>query len=328
MVMAFGIFLLYPGQFLLHAAVGVERGESFLRFLSIGLALFAIFVLYRFAAQFVRDRTVLWDLTVDHIRIGTWIAGLNVLASIANRFDSLTASLLMVGGWIVWGGYIVWLLKMTVRRQFAGGDLNGSIFLTTVATQSIVISFVKVWPAGISDYIYLLISINVLGIVFYWISFALVWIASGIVGPIKNWIPQNNITHGALSISMLAAQMIEEHMPGTLPYFHFVIQIAWVTASVFVVSSLVLEIYLVVSETKDLLTFRMTNYARNFTYAMFFACTYYGYTYPQPSVMKTVLNPTLLLTLAGIVLIINVWELSHQLYETWFRRQSTRVAVS
>lgn len=312
MVMALGIFLMYPGRYLAESLMDHELARWTLLILTLAICAFGAYVIFRFAAQAVIDRTVLWNHTLDHIRIGTWVAGLNVLAVLFHGLIPLVAQVLHGLAWAVWIGYMIWLVQMTWKKQFVGGGLTGSLFLTTVATQSLIAGFVRVLPDHVSEWIYLLISMNVFGIILYWISFALVWIAGGFVGPVERWIPQNNITHGALSISMLAAQMIEERIPGTLPYFHYVIQLAWVTTTIFLVLALVYETTAVLRRTTDLLTFRMTNYARNFTWGMYFACTYYGYTYAPPSLMKGLLNPAMLTLLAVLVLTMNAWELGRQ----------------
>lgn len=314
MVMAYGICIVYPCQYILAFLFGDALREAIVLVLSGMLSLFALFVMFRFARQFARNRSVLWAHTIDHLRIGTWIAGLNVMSAVLAGIDIWVARFLHAAGCALWLLFVVWLVKMTIRKEFRNRDLNGSVFLSTVATQSVAIGFVRAWPDLVPEYIHLLISVNVIGIVFYWIAFGLVWVAGGLLGPIRDWAVQNHITHGALSISMLVAQMIEEAIPGTLPYFHFVIQVAWGTATLLVAAMMAYEISLIALRKKDLLAFNMKNYARNFTLGMYFACTFYGYSYSHPSIMKSLLTPEVLLAIAFVVATVNVWELGHQVY--------------
>lgn len=328
MIMALGIFLLYAGQFFFSHLIGETLSNEIIFVLSCSLGLFTLYFAHRFIHQIIKNRKVVWDYTLDHFTIGTWIAGVNIVGSIFLSIEPLLAKILFAIGITLWIFYMFWLVKMVFRGEMKSANLTGVVFLTTVATQSVVVTFIRVFPLHIADFIYGLISLNVLGIVFYWISFALVWVAPGIIEPLTKWVPQNNITHGALSITMLAAQMIEDNMPGTLPYFHFVIQAAWIAATVFFLLSIYYEIRLIVMHKKPLLKFRMSNYARNFTYGMFFACSYYGYTYQHPSIMKTFLNPTILFVLAVVVLLVNVWEMSNQIFISLFNRSLAKVKVS
>lgn len=310
MFMAFGIFLLYPGPYLLQRVAGQKITELVVGVLVLLLVLFGMLVLYKFVTQVRMDVTVLWNYSTNLFRMGTWTAGVAVLAALASKHVPFLGYALFFLALLLWGFYLVWLVIMAGRNKLGGGNLNGTVFLSTVATQSVVVSFMTVFPDQIGDFLPWLIIMNVFGIALYWISFALVWVAQGFLRPLAEWVPQNNITHGALSITMLSAQMIEETIPGSLPYFHLVIQIAWAATSVLFLCSLAYEGRLVVTGKGSLLKFQLGNYARNFTYGMFFACSYYGYMYPNPSLMKLVLNPSLLLVLALIVLLVNMWELT------------------
>lgn len=325
MFMAFGIFLRYPAPYLLERMVGSESSDRIVTVLGVLLLLFALFVVLRFLSQAKRDRRVLWDYSPNHFRMGTWVAGFAVLATLFHAQSLLLAQALFVVSVILWMLYLSWLTVMAFREKLQGGKLNGTVFLSTVATQSIVIAFMVIFPGHVADFLPWLIILNVFGIALYWISFSLVWVAGGFRRPFRQWVPQNNITHGALSITMLSAQMIEESIPGSLPYFHLVIQVAWVATALMVVGSHVYEVWLVIGRKVPLLNFHLGNYARNFTYGMFFACTYFGYMYPHPSIMKLVLDPGLLAILGTVVLAVNVWELGHQLLGVKFRRVWVRL---
>lgn len=328
MFMAFGILLRFPGPYLLEKTAGVLPAERIVAVLTVLLLVFALFVMIRFVMQAVRDLRVLWDYSANHFRIGTWVAGFAVLAALMHGLVPLIAQILFAVAIMLWVLYLAWLIGMALRERLQGGNLNGTVFLSTVATQSVVIAFMVVFPDQIAGFLPWLIMVNVFGIALYWISFALVWVAGGFRQPFREWVPQNNITHGALSISMLSAQMIEEALPGSLPYFHLVIQVAWVATALMVAGSLAYEVWLVAVRKAPLLEFQLGNYARNFTYGMFFACSFYGFMYPHPSVMKLVLDPSLLAILGLAVLAVNVWELGHQLSGVLARRAGIRLAAS
>ncbi len=312
MFMALGVFLLYPGKYIIGHFFEPTLGRSILDGLGIVLLLYALYVGARFGAQLRLDARVLWNFSHDHVRMGTWVAGVNILAVVMYPLAPLPAKITHLLAWFICVLYMGWLAMMVVRGKLKGGNLNGTVFLATVATQSLVVGSMTVFAGSIGEILAMLIIVNVLGIIFYWISFALMWVVGGFVEPVVNWVPQNNITHGALSITMLAAQMIENSIPGSLPYFHFVIQVAWVITSLLFFSSFLYEVSLIILRRKPLLQFQLGNYARNFTYGMFFACSFYGYAYPHPSIMKTVLNPPALLVLAFLVLFMNLWELVNQ----------------
>lgn len=326
MFMALGVFLLYPGRHIIEYFLEPSLSRSVLDGLGTFLILFALYVVARFGAQLRLDARVLWNYSLDHFRIGTWVAGVNVLAVVMYPLAPLTAKITHLFAWLLCMLYMGWLVVMVVRGEFKSGNLSGTVFLATVAIQSLVVSFMTVFAEFIGDFLAMLIILNVLGIIFYWISFALMWVVGGFVEPLVHWVPQNNITHGALSITMLAAQMIENSIPGSLPYFHFVIQVAWVITSLLFLSSFIYELRLIILSKKPLLRFQLGNYARNFTYGMFFACSFYGYVYPHPSIMKEVLNPAALLALGFLVLFVNLWEVVHQISTVLIPRTSLQGA--
>ncbi|MEX1276257.1 MAG: hypothetical protein WEE20_10000 [Bacteroidota bacterium] len=311
--MALGVFLLYPGKYIIGHFFNPPLDRTILDGLGIVLVLFALYVVARFGAQLWLDARVLWNFSPGHFRIGTWVAAVNIVAVVMYPIVPPVAIIAHLLAWLLWCVYMVWLMKMVVRGELKGGNLTGTVFLVTVATQSLVLGCMTVFAGHIGDLLPVLIVINVLGIIFYWISFALTWVVGGFVEPLVHWVPQNNITHGALSITMLAAQMIENSMPGSLPYFHFVIQAAWVITCLLLLLSLIYEVFLITNRKQPLLRFQPGNYARNFTYGMFFACSYYGYVYSHPSIMKTVMNPPALLTLGFLVLLVNAWEVMNHI---------------
>ncbi len=162
-----------------------------------------------------------------------------------------------------------------------------------------------------------LLVLNALGIVLYCVFFYLIWIVHGVKAQIANWVPPNNITHGALSISLLAAEMIAVRMVTPSSLLHAAIDVIWVVDALLFMVIVVTELWLVVSGVQPLLSFQVSNFARNFTYGMFFACTYYGYTHIEQSIIQSICSPWMLLVLAGVVFVVNIWEVSRQVIKYW-----------
>jgi hypothetical protein len=311
-VMAMGIFLLYAARFLLDALFDVELVNGIVWSGAILLGMFSGYLAMLFIVQLKKDHTVLWDYSPNFFRIGTWVAGTNVLARVLQPLSPIASTVLSVAGWILWLLYMLWLLRTALRIR-PHEMINGTAFLTTVATQSVVLNILGLWTEHNDILLLGLLVLNALGIVLYCVFFYSIWIVRGVKLQIAHWVPQNNITHGALSISLLAAEMIVARTVTPSPLLLTAIDAIWVVDAVLFLVIAVTELWLAVSGVKSLLSFQVSNYARNFTYGMFFACTYYGYTYLETSIMNSLFNPEVLLALAGAVFIVNVWEVSRQM---------------
>lgn len=315
-VMAIGIFLLSSGRFFFEFLLSAELANDLIQLGAILLGLFSLYLLILFIVQLKKDHTVLWDYTSSSFRIGTWVAGINVLARVLQPLSNIARTVLSVAGGILWLLYMIWVIRAT-HRTGVRESINGTAFLTTVATQSLIFNILDIWSGQTEALIPGLLLLNVAGIALYCVFFYLIWIVRGVKVQIANWVPPNNITHGALSISLLAAEMIAVRMVTPSQFFRSAIDVVWTVDAVFIAVIAVTELGLLLSGAKPLLSFQVSNYARNFTYGMFFACTYYGYTYLNPSVMNSLLSPVMLLVLAGVVLIVNIWEVSHQMVNYW-----------
>lgn len=309
MVMALGIFLLFAGRFLIKAVApaAVERSIHYGAYL---LGAWCAYLFCLFADQALRDRKVLWDYTVDHFAIGTWVAGVNVYSRVILPYHPAVARAGSIVGVALWLAYMVWFSGM-VRRTELRARLGGVAFLTTVATQSVVVSGVRIWSLPNEAY-YVLLGLNLLGLSFYLVHFYLVWIVRGVRKQIESWSPPNNITHGALSITILAAELLATQMPSARRTLQSGIEAAWVVDCFLFIA--VFSIELVVLRRRGLgwLRFQMANWARNFTYGMFFACTYYGATELHDPLLSAVAGRAVLLALALLVAAANAWELGNQ----------------
>jgi hypothetical protein len=103
--------------------------------------------------------------------------------------------------------YLYWFLRLLRTRPDFGKTVQGSAFLLTVSTQSTIISTLNAWGTapGLS---WFFLAFNLLGLLFYLYVFALVWVLRGPKAQLAEWRPANNITHGALSISILALETV------------------------------------------------------------------------------------------------------------------------
>ncbi|MDD5657277.1 MAG: hypothetical protein PHF00_08500 [Elusimicrobia bacterium] len=69
-----------------------------------------------------------------------------------------------------------------------------------------------------------------------------------------------------------------------------------------------LELALSASGRRNLLRFKTANYARSFTYGMFFACTWFAATHSPGSTAAKLACPLSLYVLAALVAAVNLWE--------------------
>jgi hypothetical protein len=273
-------------------------------------ALYA-FIAVLFVLQLRRDPEVLWSCTVDHFAIGTWVAGTNVLARVIHPAYPVVGKGLTIAGWLLALMYAYWV-TMAIGRTTLFERVNGIAFLTTVALQSVVLTsgaFLAEPSEGVLRGLFVL---NVIGLLVYAFCFSRVWTLSTIRRQIETWAPVNNITHGALSISVLAAETLAAKMAAPPAFLLRAIETVWAVSACFFVTTLLLEVGLI-ARGRNLLSFRVSNYARNFTYGMFFACTYHGVTHFPQSLMGTIVTRPALLVLAVMVAAVNLWEFGRHL---------------
>lgn len=319
MVMALGIFLKFSGVFLLEKVLNEPLLSYSLTALAILLGAWAAYLAYLLIDQAFKNRKVVWDYTVAHFAIGTWVAGINVWSTVIAPISHETAMAANAVGWALWVLYMIWLMKMVFHTE-QRMKVHGVIFLTTVATQSVVVSTSVIYPDA-SQLLRVLLALNIFGVVLYCIHFYMIWIMNGVKYQLENWVPPNNITHGALSITILATELIAINNPD-VPYLKTAISITWIIAACLFLIVFLIELSKLLKTPTAILTFQMPNYARNFTYGMFFACTYVGYMKLPELVMHQVFSGTALLILAMVVLLVNGWEVGHQIRVTSLARAS------
>ncbi len=315
MVMALGIWLLFAGPHLL-TRMGLDEAtlDQYLGPVSYGLLLLAVVIFATIAVRFARAPQTFLQPTADNFGMGTWAAGANVLAVALAKFahQSELAQAFNILGWVCWAYYIAWFV-----RRIAGGEMgdgiNGAALLTTVSTQSVVISSLHVWPWA-EGMLPLFLALNFLGLALYVYVFFYMWIVRGVRAQLENWVAPNNITHGALSISVLAQVSLYMAAPERLSFLVWSMSVIWAFVVLFFVAVLTAELRMLLSaERSRVVDYRMVNFARNFTYGMFFACTYAGATQVPESLMAHLVAPAVFVGLAVLVAGINLWEITNQM---------------
>ena len=311
-IMSLGVCSLYALRYVIQTTLGPQYASWPVQIGALSLGAFALYLIYLFGRQASIDRTVLWGPATDLFRIGTWVAALNVLARLISFSWAPAAWLCHALASAVWVMYIGWVLRMW-RRGYIPPQICGTAFLSTVATQSIVLTAAALFPAMPAPAMAGLVALNLFGVVIYGRFFLLVWVRRGINAQIAHWVPPNNITHGALSISVLAAESLVALTVSPPRAIVIAIEAVWSLAALLFIAVLVIELSLLVRGKADLLRFRVVNWARAFTYGMLFACTYYGARMLPGTIMASVARPSVLMALAILVLAINAWEGGHEL---------------
>lgn len=317
-IMSLGVCCLYALRYVVQTALGSQYAGWPARIGALSLGAFALYLIYLFGRQASIDRTVLWSPTSDQFRIGTWVAALNVLARLFSSTWLPAAWLCHALAWAIWVMYIRWVLRMW-GHEYIWPQLCGTAFLATVATQSAVAAAAGLFPGMLTLAMAGLFFLNLLGVAFYCRFFLIVWVRRGVRAQIAHWVPPNNITHGALSISVLAAESLVALTVSPPPAIIIAIEAVWSLAVLLFVAVLVFELSLLIRGKADLLRFRVANWARAFTYGMLFACTYYGASAFPGTIMAAAASPNILMALASLVIVINAWEGGHELAGVAFR---------
>ena len=308
MIMAFGIFINFALRFLLERTAG-GLTDPILRILSYLLVLLAVWVFLTIYRTFRRDRSIIWKLESSHFVIGVWAAGLNVAAAAiaANTPLAWLARAINLAAWACWALYMYWFARLLRTGPGFRKTVFGSAFLLTVSTQSTIVGTLNAWgaPAGLA---WFFLAFNLLGLLFYIYAFVLVWVLRGPRAQVAEWKPANNITHGALSISILALETISVSY-GFAPAAASALNVLWIASTAFFLAILAVELALAVSARREVVSaFQYGNYARNFTYGMYFACTRFGFRNIEGFLARRVFGEGLFLYLALLVLAVNLWE--------------------
>lgn len=212
--------------------------------------------------------------------IGTWVAGTAVLgrmiATVLPEWRDL-ALLLGLVMLIVWSAYLALIVKrfwqiitgpVALRHR-----VTGRILLSTVGTQSVLLLGLSLFPAQIPAW--LSVGVIALGFIFYLVGFVLVvrrYLQQHGWRLTDDWDNTNCILHGAMSITGLAAVQ-SNVIPGPIVVLLWV----WVLAVFLIVEAI--ELMRARARLRHygwrrgILTYDVSQWARNFTFGMFYTFT-------------------------------------------------------
>ncbi|HEX6922997.1 MAG TPA: hypothetical protein VF149_04170 [Bacillales bacterium] len=273
-LMASGIFL--SGAFhhfpVLNSALGKPAA------LALFLLWFWMMAYYikEFLRKDERERHV--EHPIRSFAVGTWIAATSVSGTVL--YHRLPELKWVAEGMAVIAG-LLWLLffilclknftKVIMKRLYSG--VHGIVLLSTVSTQSIVIFYSTLFDSIIPrTFMEVFLAI---GAVFYGLGLFLVlkrYFSCKLADLNKQWTNTNCILHGAMSITGLAGIL-----SGTIPLE--VAEGIWIWALVWFVIVEVCEIFRGVARVRafglvrGIGTYDVSQWARNFTFGMFFAFT-------------------------------------------------------
>jgi hypothetical protein len=211
---------------------------------------------------------------IQSFAIGTWVAGTAVVAELVlaglPQWRSVAAALALIAV-LLW----LWYLALVVRGLWAfivgrvRGGVNGAILFSTVSTQSIVILGPRQVPRAAWS------TLVIVGYLFYVTGLVLIvrhYLRARGLRLADGWDNTNCIGHGAMAISGLAAVV-----RGAIPIPWIVLTWLWVAGMFVLIESIeVARLALRVQAygwRKGVLTYNVSQWARNFTFGMFYAFT-------------------------------------------------------
>lgn len=271
--MALGIFL--------YAAIDAFTWVNHIpvKILSVSLIVLTAIIYKSLIKQLLNksDRILLLSKPVPSFIIGSWIAGISVLSNVVVKYFpdmSVAVQVVMLFNTMMWLGFMascVYQFKEMVKRPTAYST-HGVVLLSTVATQSVVVFWVKVYPSLPEG---LLIGAISLGTIFYLIGFTLMivrYVRGNRWTLIDDWPSTNCIIHGALSITGLAI-VSSGMLSGRMIMFF------WLLVFVLLIGVEWLEMVRAVKRIqklgwkKGIFTYHISQWSRNFTFGMFYAFT-------------------------------------------------------
>ncbi|MGG3914167.1 hypothetical protein [Rossellomorea vietnamensis] len=272
-IMAIGIFL-YAS---IDAFTWVNHFTA--KTMSVSLIVLAAIIYKSLMKQLLNksDRSLLLAKPVPSFVIGSWIAGVSVLSNVAVKYFpdmSEAVQVVMLFNTVMWLGFMascVYQFKELVKRPTAYSP-HGVVLLSTVATQSVVIFWVKLYPYLPEG---LLIGVISLGVFFYLVGMILIiirYVGGNRWTLMDDWPSTNCIIHGALSITGLAI-VSSGMLSGSI------MMMFWLFVFVLLIGVEWLEMARAVKRVhslgwkKGIFTYHISQWSRNFTFGMFYAFT-------------------------------------------------------
>lgn len=264
-IMAMGIFLLGAiHQFpLIEQTFKLLFGSAFI----LWIIMLRKFICLLFNVDYFRS---IWNQPIQSFGLGTWIAATSVMIIIIHqKFPEIMGVQIVVYiNCIAWLIYIIFaclqLKKIIVNRLIE--DVHGVILLTTVSTQSIACLLIATFQLPIE-------WIILLGVLLYFVSISLIMIRFIIkVFNVQEWKNTDCIIHGALSITGLAMTLSHAFEIKTLILLWFIVLCLFIIVEIFEILRGILRIKLY-GIKKALFTYHTSQWARNFTFGMFYYFT-------------------------------------------------------
>ncbi|EQB34700.1 MULTISPECIES: TDT family transporter [Virgibacillus] len=271
-IMALGIFLFVT----IDAFPFLENIKLFFVFifLYIGMLIYTLITIQLFHKDFLISLLI---NPVNSFVIGTWIAGISVLSNVIMKylpeFHRFVQGIVCVNT-LLWLGFLLICLYNFKRlyKKSQKYPVHGIILLSTVATQSMVLSWLPFFQQIPIKLIKIIIMI---GLLFYGLGILLIIFrySRNNWSLLDDWTNTNCIIHGALSITGLA--IVSSHLLSA-----DLILIFWLL--VFILFLLVESIEIVrgikrvsnLGWKKGIFTYNVSQWSRNFTFGMFYAFTF------------------------------------------------------
>ncbi|WP_344342070.1 hypothetical protein, partial [Streptomyces rhizosphaericus] len=146
-------FVMAIGIFLFSAVDAFSVQEIFSNTLTIaylvcGIGIYALLILQIFRRGFLLP---FLKNPVNSFVTGSWIAGIATLCDVALKYFPLFGTLVQIVillTSILWGGFVILYLYQfrQLYKNYQTYTIHGVILLSTVATQSIVIAWLQVFP--------------------------------------------------------------------------------------------------------------------------------------------------------------------------------------
>ncbi|GGA33533.1 hypothetical protein [Psychrobacillus lasiicapitis] len=272
-IMAFGIFLLgavYQFPFLnSHLALALSG-------LLVLVWLFMLFAFFLSLSK--RDyRNSLVNLPIKSFGVGTWIAASSVIDDlIIQRAPALLSivQVLACANLVLWIAFIALCIRQwkTIIANKETKNTHGVILLSTVSTQSIVGLLVTTF--GPAFHPSLMIAFIMLGILFY--VFSITLIGSRFASQwrdIHEWKNTDCIIHGAISITGLALVQSGSFSLVTILFVWYIVLFLFgIVETAEIIRGIArIQKY---GWQKGIFTYHITQWARNFTFGMFYFFTF------------------------------------------------------
>jgi hypothetical protein len=217
---------------------------------------------------------------IGSFAIGTWVAAsaivvrMAMLAAPDARWLAEALFAATVGLWLWFAPQAVRNLRRIARLPAGDVRPSGVILLTTVATQALALPAVRLFPDAlpVREIVHALLA---LGLACYLAGAVLIF-RRYIAGPrwrlATDWDNTNCILHGALSISGFAAVVSDAVGAGVLMAYWMVTLAVFVIVEAFEFARLVARVR-GFGWREAVLVYDVSQWARNFTFGMFYAFT-------------------------------------------------------